>query len=249
VDITLYKVLNDSRPMHGGTGRYSLPTAKGPGDWMPKVKIDPCYSGYHLCHGAEHLIHWLGPDIYSVETRGEFVDADNKVVASEVRLISRVETWTDQSARLFAADCAEHVLPIFEREYPDDGWPRAAIAAARAFAKGEIDADALSAAGDAVRSAALSAARSAARAAAGATARATAWAAAGVAARAAAEIAAWAAAGAAARATSRATAGNAARAAARATVRAARNAAWSDALADEEKWQADRLRAYLRGDA
>ena len=39
----------------------------------------------------------------------------------------------------WAADCAERVLGLFEAEAPDDGRPRAAIARARAFARGELD--------------------------------------------------------------------------------------------------------------
>ena len=38
----------------------------------------------------------------------------------------------------WAADCAEHVLPIFEAELPSDERPRALIARARAFARGEL---------------------------------------------------------------------------------------------------------------
>lgn len=37
-----------------------------------------------------------------------------------------------------AADCAEAVLPLFERECPGDDRPRRAIEAARAWARGEI---------------------------------------------------------------------------------------------------------------
>lgn len=40
----------------------------------------------------------------------------------------------------WAADCAEHVLPLFEAEAPDDDRPRDAIARARAFAGGELGA-------------------------------------------------------------------------------------------------------------
>jgi hypothetical protein len=40
----------------------------------------------------------------------------------------------------WAADCAERVLPLFEAEAPDDDRPRDAIARARAFALGELDA-------------------------------------------------------------------------------------------------------------
>ena len=40
----------------------------------------------------------------------------------------------------WASDCAERVLPLFESEHPDDPRPRAAIAGARAWSRGEIDA-------------------------------------------------------------------------------------------------------------
>jgi len=39
---------------------------------------------------------------------------------------------------LWAADCAEHVLPFFEKEYPEDDRPRKAIEAARAWVHGEM---------------------------------------------------------------------------------------------------------------
>ena len=38
----------------------------------------------------------------------------------------------------WAADCAEHVLAIFETDAPDDGRPRALVARTRAFARGEL---------------------------------------------------------------------------------------------------------------
>ena len=44
----------------------------------------------------------------------------------------------DRELRLWSCDCAEHVLPIFERTYPDDDRPRKAIEAGRAYAHGEI---------------------------------------------------------------------------------------------------------------
>jgi hypothetical protein len=39
----------------------------------------------------------------------------------------------------WAADCAERVLYLFERNAPGDGRPRASIARTRAFARGELD--------------------------------------------------------------------------------------------------------------
>ena len=54
-----------------------------------------------------------------------------------VRVLDRrlIETW--------AADCAEHVLPIFEATRPVEGRPRAAIEAVRAYHRGEIDREAV----------------------------------------------------------------------------------------------------------
>jgi hypothetical protein len=85
--------------------------------------------------------------------------------------------------RMFACDCAEHILHIYEAKYPYDLRPRKAIEASRKFAKGELSEAKLAAARDAARDA-----RDAAWAAAGDAA----WAAAGDAARAARD-AAWAA--------------------------------------------------------
>src|ERR671917_2467402 len=39
---------------------------------------------------------------------------------------------------LWAADCAEHVLHLFEQERPGDDRPRRAIELARAWARGEL---------------------------------------------------------------------------------------------------------------
>ena len=53
------------------------------------------------------------------------------------------QTLSEQDRRLvaeWAATCAEHVLPLFEAEAPDDDRPRDAIARARAFSRGELDA-------------------------------------------------------------------------------------------------------------
>ena len=59
----------------------------------------------------------------------------------------------DKEIRLFAADCAELVLPIFEKEYPNDDRPRKAIQAARDYVNGLIGIIELGAAADAARAA------------------------------------------------------------------------------------------------
>jgi len=55
--------------------------------------------------------------------------------------IRRGGTLTEEDHRLlalWAAVCAEHVLPLFEAVRPDDPRPRQAIEKARAWARGEI---------------------------------------------------------------------------------------------------------------
>jgi immunity protein 5 of polymorphic toxin system len=73
---------------------------------------------------------------------------------------------------IWAADCAEHVLPRFEEERPTDARPRRAVEAGRAWARGEITMsqaraaafDAHAAAREADRAEAQAAARAAATA-------------------------------------------------------------------------------------
>jgi hypothetical protein len=57
-------------------------------------------------------------------------------------VVGSPQTLSEADRRLvaaWAADCAERVLPLFEAEAPDDDRPRALIARARAFARGELD--------------------------------------------------------------------------------------------------------------
>ena len=82
----------------------------------------------------------------------------------------------NRDMRLLMCDWAESVLHIFEEHYPDDNRPRLAIKAARDYANGLIDDDAMATAMDAARDAgdagdAAMAARYAARDAASAAAR------------------------------------------------------------------------------
>ncbi len=179
----IYKILEHDGSARMSRGTWFLPKGKRLGKWMPPIVGDlvACQNGYHLCREGD-LLDWLGPAIFEVEYRGEMIEADNKIVVREARLLRKCGGWTEATARLFAADCAERVLPIFEKEHPGDDRPRKAIAAVRAYERGEIDA--------AARSAARSAAESAAGSAAGSAARSAAWSAAWSAAESAAESAA-----------------------------------------------------------
>jgi hypothetical protein len=141
----IYKVLASDgvSPHHGGSGKWFVPKGKRPGKWMPVIKdIQPCERGYHFVN-LEQLPTWSGPTLYEVEVRGQVIHRADKSVAEQARLIRKVETWNEKTLRLFAADCAEHVLGIYERVYPKDDRPRKAIQTARDFANGLIDRDAI----------------------------------------------------------------------------------------------------------
>ena len=69
----------------------------------------------------------------------------------------------ESKLRLFACDCAEQVLPLFERDYPEDKRPRMAIEMARRFANGKATREELDAAWAAAMAAAWAAAVDAAR--------------------------------------------------------------------------------------
>ena len=191
-----YKVLGKNQICHhGGNGQW-LP----PPNWMPAIKGDlvACQNGYHILK-REQVILWLGPEIWEVEVDGEIIKDTEKCLVRKARLTKQLKNWNERTARLFAADCAEFVLPLFEKKYPKDNRPRLAIQAARDFANGKIgdardaarDAEAATWAAKAIWAAkATRAAAGAARAAAGAAEAARAAAGAAEAARA----AAWAAA-------------------------------------------------------
>src|SRR3972149_1465648 len=55
-----------------------------------------------------------------------------------IAVLTEETTERDKIARLFACDCAEHVLYLFEEKYPEDKRPRQAIEAARLFVAGGV---------------------------------------------------------------------------------------------------------------
>ena len=60
------------------------------------------------------------PRFITLRRGGTLTDADHHLLA------------------LWAASCAEHVLPLFEAARPDDARPRAAVEHARAWVRGEV---------------------------------------------------------------------------------------------------------------
>ncbi len=156
-----------------GRGEYyrfawPLPRDGKPGKWVKaEGELIPCRNGIHACT-LDQALDWLDARAYMIELDGRIIGIGDKLVARRGRLIRHLNRWDDKTIRLFAADCAEHVLPLFESKVPLDDRPRQAIEAARALARSEIDgavADAARAAADAARAAVAAAAYAAAYAA------------------------------------------------------------------------------------
>lgn len=146
-----YKVLNDNLTCcHGGSGEWVM------GEWMPRIEaLEPCQSGYHVLKRGQ-LVLWLGPAIYRVDIDPEgMIEDESKCVVYTAKLGPRMKGWNEKVARMFAADCAEHVLYVFEKKFPGDLRPRRAIDAARESARGKITVEDLDAAGEAAEAAAL----------------------------------------------------------------------------------------------
>jgi hypothetical protein len=137
---------------------------------MPELhRVRVCNSGYHLVV-ISSLPEWLREDctIYLAEGRGPS-DSDHKgkTAYAQARLLKRLYL-SERDMRLFAADCAEHVLDNWTKRYSSDDRVAKAIQAARDYANGVItkrqmqDAAAASSAASAAYSASAYAAASSA---------------------------------------------------------------------------------------
>ena len=100
-------------------------------------EIVPCERGFHASPSLWQALPYApGPVACLVELGGTVIEHNgDKYAASSRKLIAAVNI--DSELRLFAADCAERVLYLFERERPNDERPRKAIQAARDFAEGK----------------------------------------------------------------------------------------------------------------
>ena len=146
-----YKYLNKDGSTPHGYGKWDIPKDdKKPGKWLSKIKGDlvACRNGYHVME-IKDILHWEGKVLVEVEVRGDKLQDGNKTIVQQARVLRIVEEWNEKNQHLFAADCASHVLSLFEIRYPDDYRPRKAIEAAQKYANGQISREELDAAWDA----------------------------------------------------------------------------------------------------
>ena len=113
--------------------------------------IVPCQNGYHASPTPFDALQYApGPVLCLVELRGNVAphgEPVDKYAARSRKLLKAVDITRE--LRLFACECAERALPIYEADYPGDLRPRAAIEAARRFAGGIATSQELAAARDA----------------------------------------------------------------------------------------------------
>lgn len=133
--LKLYKTLNDSVDQDGVN--WFLPKKQEFGKWMPESDGELTRdNGYHL-YSSQNLVARLSSEVYEAEFEGDVLKGDGFTLARKVRLTRKLN-WNKKVAVMFATDCAERVLPMFEERYPEDIRPRLAIQIARDFVNGSV---------------------------------------------------------------------------------------------------------------
>ncbi|HXD65760.1 MAG TPA: hypothetical protein VNV17_14145 [Solirubrobacteraceae bacterium] len=109
-----YKVLKDGQSEFTGW-RWPLPAADAPGDWVhAEGPIALCVNGIHAST-SEQLPHWLGIELWEIELAGNILDDEAALVASQARLLRRVDAWDEPMRGRFAEMCLQRA-----RELVDD---------------------------------------------------------------------------------------------------------------------------------
>lgn len=90
-----------------------------PGAWV-RSDVDPCRSGVHACR-PRHLPLWIGHALYEIELDGEILDDTMKVVASQGRLLRRIEEWDEQTYVDYTRMCADRAHEL-ARAHGLDSW-------------------------------------------------------------------------------------------------------------------------------
>ena len=164
-----YKFLNKGFKSSNGDEKWKM------GKWKTfKGELSMCNAGFHCSKKPYEAFSYVqGPILARVEVKGRHLSDDDKECWEKMRIV-KAWKWTKKDSVSLAIYAAKLVLPIFEKEYPDDKIPREAIEAAIKYLKNPSKknrmaagaaADAAWAAGAAARTAAGAAADTAARAA------------------------------------------------------------------------------------
>jgi hypothetical protein len=116
MSVRAYKVLREGKSEF--TGReWPLPDAERPGEWVrAEGSIGLCVNGIHAA-SSEQLPQWLGYEIWEIELDGEVIEEEPALVASQARLLRRIDAWDEPTRRRFAEACLQRAREIAS-EYP-----------------------------------------------------------------------------------------------------------------------------------
>jgi hypothetical protein len=127
-----------------------------------KITYDKILS-FDPCHSPEKCLEMMkGVKEYSLM---DFLNLDTVTAKDKLWVVLREDFIDAATLHEFACRCAESVLPLFEKEFPNDKRPHNAIAAKRKWLKGEITDGELAAASDAASDTVRAVARAVERAA------------------------------------------------------------------------------------
>lgn len=106
---------------------HYLPYWGKPGKWLPYEKRGLIFHGGYDAFKINNLCEFCGDELFEVELPGEIIEIAGTCYSRSMRFIRKLNKWNEDSLRLFAIWCAEHVLDLYELKYPGDTRPREAI--------------------------------------------------------------------------------------------------------------------------
>ncbi|MBU1067780.1 hypothetical protein KKE60_08340 [Patescibacteria group bacterium] len=122
----LYKTLKKGLRSERGNHKWQL------NKWDKiKGKLSMCNNGFHCSKRIINAMDYVAPDIIAeVEVRGKSIKDDDKQCWEEMR-ITKIWKWTEKDSVAMAIYVAELVLPIYEKQYPNDNRIKNTIEAAK----------------------------------------------------------------------------------------------------------------------
>ena len=115
--------------------------------------LELCENGMHASERVVDALRYApGATLCQVELSGEILSGDDKLCARHRKVLAAVDI-TPQLQE-FALLCAERVLPVYEKQHPDDKRVRRCIATTREYLRGATTLDELRGACDGAYSAA-----------------------------------------------------------------------------------------------
>lgn len=133
-----YAILGPGRSVHNSAAswwpkpKYYIGRWPQPGDWLE-------HEGGIQVYGRHQLTDIDASEIWECEIDNKTIIRHTNTLVRRARLLRRLDTWTERTARLFACDCAERVVHLLG---PDKRCAHV-IAVAREYANGNATASEL----------------------------------------------------------------------------------------------------------